>query len=701
MLDKGIQSMDEREHAKYPHCATVFQLTEVQSMIVRIAISLVVLLLGTSQATKVTVDDLMKLRFIADVSLSPDGQRVAYVVSTPDIERGEHLPVLYLVPANGGKATRLTYSTRIFNQPLPQPRLRWSPDGSMLSFIGWVGDKPQVLAMSSSGGEFFPLTTAEDGVALYEWSPDGKRIAFVAPDPLAPEILEKKKKKSYVIHVDREDRPPRLWVQDVEGGTPKPLSSREQVVVDFAWSPDGSTICYSASQRKGFYAKYNTKLYTVPSSGGKASAFLDRAGTNRTPAYSPDGKWIAFISTGGYEGMIAAQDLYIIAADGRRESIRNLTREREAWIGEFVWSHDGRSIFYITTEETQSGAHMFEQPINRVWLDSGKIENLTPGRVVNYSVTLSKDGSRIAYRSVKPRTMGDVAVMELPGEKPRFITEVNPQLRNFELGNLEPISWKSFDGKEIWGLLLTPPGYRPGTRIPLVVYCHGGPIGGYTYGIFPQFMHIPGQVDPYPVEAMASAGMAILLPMPRGGSGYGTAGFREIVGSWGEKDYKDIMAGVDHVIEMGIADPERLGVMGASYGGFMTSWIVTHTDRFRAASTACSVNDLMQLYYLSDAGEVLVEYFGLPWEAAESLIQHSPIAFVRNITTPLLIQHGENDLRVPVAQAWILYRAMKALNKTVEFDLYPRGGHVNFEPPLEREYMRRNLEWFARWLINR
>jgi dipeptidyl aminopeptidase/acylaminoacyl peptidase len=261
------------------------------------------------------------------------------------------------------------------------------------------------------------------------------------------------------------------------------------------------------------------------------------------------------------------------------------------------------------------------------------------------------------------------------------------------------VRWTSFDGKEIWGLLLTPPGYQPGTRIPLVVYCHGGPIGGYTYGIFPQFMHRPGQVDPYPVEAMASNGMAILFPMPRGGSGYGIAGFKSIIKAWGEPDYKDIMAGVDWAVKEGIADPDRLGVMGASYGGFMTSWIVTQTDRFKAASTAASVNDLVQEYYLSDAGDFIVEYFGTPWEAAEVLAKHSPITFAANVKTPLLIQHGESDNRVPLGQARAFYKALKAQHKTVEFDIYPRGGHVNYEPPLEREYMLRNLEWFKKWLL--
>ena len=420
---------------------------------------------------------------------------------------------------------------------------------------------------------------------------------------------------------------------------------------------------------------------------------------NRAPQFSPDGKWVAFISTGGYDGMVAAEDLHIVAADGRLETIRNLTGAREAWVGQFAWAPDSCSIFFIPHEQTAgTGDLMFEQPINRVFVDSSRIVLVTPPRTINYSPSLSSDGRYLAYKSVESRTMGDVYLTDLTDGRASRLTEINSELRSLELGELRAVHWKSFDGKEIWGLLLTPSGYKPGQRIPLVVYCHGGPIGGFTYGIFPQFMHIPGQVDPYPSEAMASAGMAILFPMPRGGSGYGTAGFRSIIKSWGEADYKDIMAGVDAMIGQGLADPERLGVMGASYGGYMTSWIVTQTSRFKAASTGASVNDLAQEYYLSDAGDFIVEYFGLPWEAGELLAAHSPITHVKNVETPLLIQHGENDHRVPLSQAQAFSKALKGLKKTVEFEIFPRGGHVNFEPPLEREYMRRNLEWFVRWL---
>ena len=186
--------------------------------------------------------------------------------------------------------------------------------------------------------------------------------------------------------------------------------------------------------------------------------------------------------------------------------------------------------------------------------------------------------------------------------------------------------------------------------------------------------------------------------MPRGGSGYGEAGHRAIIDAWGEADYKDIVAGVDHLIARGIADPNRLGVMGASYGGFMTNWIVTQTDRFKAAASAASISDLNDMYYLSDSADVMAEYFKKPWENRASYSAHSPLTFVEKVTTPLLIQHGERDVRVPIANALKFYRALKALGKTVEYDFYPGGGHVYYEPAQQQESMRRALEWFTRWI---
>ncbi len=503
-----------------------------------------------------------------------------------------------------------------------------------------------------------------------------------------------------MVEVDRNERAPRIWIQEAGGGPARALTPKEQFVAGLTWSPDGTTVAYAASPMGGFNSQFNTRLYAIPAAGGEPRAVVDRPGMNTSPQYSPDGRWIGFISTDGVAEMVSTWGLHAAPAGGGG-GIRNLSRETGNWVGEFAWSPDSRSILLVPNEGTaQRGAGMFEQPIFRATIETGRTERVTQGPTVNYSVSLSRDGKRMAYRSVEALTMGDVYVQDLgTAAKPTKITDVNPELRELALGELKPIHWRSFDGMDIWGLVLTPPGYDGTKRVPLLVYCHGGPIGGFTYGLFPQFMHNVPQVDIYPTQAMASAGMAVFFPMPRGGSGYGLEGFRMIKNAWGEGDYKDIMAGVDHLIAQGVADPDRLGVMGGSYGGYMTNWIVTQTGRFKAASTMCSVSDIADLYFLSDAGDFTVEYFGDPMKEASSYAAHSPITHVARVTTPLLIQHGENDRRVPIMQAHKFYKALKKLDKNVEMQIFPRGGHVLSEPAQQREIMRRNLAWFQKWLV--
>jgi len=658
------------------------------------------LLLASSAAAAapprpVTVDDLMRLRSINDVRISPDGTQVAYVVSQPSFEKDEHEAVLYRVASSGGAPLRLTYGTRIFNRPRPNPRLRWSPDGTRISFLGFVGELPQVMALDVRGGDARVLTASPQGVSDYEWSPDASRLAFLAPDPPPAEEERKRKDKSFVVEVDRQDRPTRVFVQDVAGGAPRAVSAPIHFAASFDWSPDGSTIAYAASLKGAFSGQFHTRIYAVPARGGEPRPIVDRDSMNVQPRWSPDGKHIAFVSSGEKPEMVSIWGLYLAPADGGDpKQIRSLGAD--AWAAEFTWAPDSRSLVLIASDSpAQRGARMFEQPLQRFWLD-GRREDLVPGPRVNYSPSFSRDGKRLAFRSTDPRSMGDVTVLDLPGGAPRTLTAVNPELKQLALAEQKAVHWTSFDGMEIWGLLITPPG--PAKRLPLVVYVHGGPNGSITYGLFPQFMHSIGQVEPYPVEAMASAGMAVLMPMPRGGQGYGLRGLHGIDNAWGEGDFKDIMAGVDFLIEDGLADPDRLGVMGASYGGYMTDWIVTQTSRFRAASAMCSISDIADLYYLSDAGDITRAYFGFPWEAPEAYAKHSAISHVTQVKTPLLIQHGENDRRVPIMQAQKFYKALKELGKTVEMEIYPRGGHVIYEPDLQREIMQRNLAWFTRWL---
>lgn len=642
---------------------------------------------------KVTIDDLMALQTINDVRISPAGDRVAYTVSTPSVERNAHEPALFIVSATGGTPKRVAATYQIFTPALPAPRLRWLPDGKTVSVLVQGQGGPQVATINPDNDNVTIITSAPTGVSGYEWSPDGRFVAYLSRDAAGPAPIANK--------VGSNPPATRLWVQPLgDKAAPRVLTPTDRFVDGMAWAPDSTEIAYAFAPFSGFLAPYSTKIFAAPINGGTARPIIDRPGMNVSPQYSPDGKRLSFITTSERTGLIAPRGLAVADAAAPNANIRAYPMNG-AWIAEILWTPDSESVLVTMNEGTfATRAQMFEMPIVKVSLADGKAERLGSDATVEYSMSLSRDGRTLAYREVQARTMGDVVVMDVASRRVQRLTTVNPQLKDLALGELKAISWKSFDGMEIWGLLLTPPGYEGRTRLPLLVYCHGGPIGGVTLGLFPQFMHVPGQIDPYPTEAFASAGYAVLFPMPRGGSGYGEAGHRMIINDWGGPDYKDIMAGVDHLIAQGIVDADRLGVMGASYGGYMTNWIVTQTGRFKAAAAGASIADLADLYYLTDAGDVMAEYYKLPWENPEGYKRSSPLTHAANVTTPILISHGDRDPRVPLASAQKFFRALQAHGKIAEMDIYPGGGHVFYQPKQQRAVMTRNFEWMRKWIKN-
>jgi len=481
-----------------------------------------------AQPRSFTLDDEMKLRTIVDVKISPDGQQVAYVVSTPNLDKNQHEGALYLADNVGRASARpvglkpdlhLAEKLRIFNTPVPAPRLRWSPDGTMLSLLAFAGDKPQIFAIPISGGEPRALTEASEGVSGFEWSPNGKSIAYLTRDPTT---------KPLVIHADAPDHPTRIAVRSIDSGPARTLTPTSHYVDSFSWAPDGSEIVYAAASRSGFTSQYDTHIYAIDVEGrGPPRQIVDRPGMNSKPQYSPDGKSIAFVSSNGLTDIMATRSLDVVPARGGQS--RRLLKD-DAWVYEFAWARDSKSIYLEPNDGAfASREHMFEQPIIRVWLDGGRVDRVIPGETVDYSLSLSADGRRLAYRAVEGRTMGDIFVLDTTTGRSTKLTDINPQLHDLALGDLKSVKWRSFDDMEIWGLLLTPPGWRAGQKLPMLVYVHGGPGGGFTHGLFPQFMHTVGQIDPYPTEALASSGFAILFPMPRGGAGYGEAGQRAIV----------------------------------------------------------------------------------------------------------------------------------------------------------------------------
>ena len=308
----------------------------------------------------------------------------------------------------------------------------------------------------------------------------------------------------------------------------------------------------------------------------------------------------------------------------------------------------------------------------------------------------------MALGILDPTTPTEIYVTPTASYRPTRLTRSNPLLDSLSLGQMEPIRWKSKDGKEIEGILVKPVGFQQGRRYPLLTYVHGGPSGVFTLGFEPQLgsAPVPVQAGPYPIQVFAGMGYAVFMPNPRGSSGYGKAFRKANFKDWGYGDFQDIMTGIDHLVATGIADGSQLGIMGWSYGGYMTAWTISQTNRFKAASVGAGMPNLFSLHGNTDIPNALsAEYFGAtPWKDREVYQRSSAIYFADNIRTPTLIQHGEKDDRVQLSQAWELYRALEVNDVPREFAVYPRQGHLIIEPKQQKDMLARNLRWFTKWV---
>ncbi len=641
----------------------------------------------------------MKVRHITETAVAPDGPSVLYVVSVADLKQRRYNTDIWIVPAAGGPTRKLT------NGPGQDDSPRWSPDGKTVAFLSDRDGKPQVWLISPGGGEARKLTDSKTPVREFAWSPDGKQLAYVAREPDTEAEEQQKRDKAEVRLVGQNHKPDRLSLIAPAGGRPRQLVGGKDSILHFDWSPDGRQIVYSVAPTRRFEDQFQTDLFVVAVEGPKAShgkvrPLVRREGMDTRPQWSADGKWVAFVSSDGKFDWVGNTYLCVVPAAGGAP--RNVSREYDGVIsaaapGGFGWAHDSQGLYFLADE--RAGRRLFA-----VSLAGDAVKPVKTPLPVLDQLSFCPSTREVAFLAEDPATPREVYLGFLGGDqlrKPSRLTTTNPQLKHVALGQVETIRWKSFDGMEIEGLLIKPVGYKKGVRYPLLTYIHGGPALQFARGFS---VYPPGrpQASRYPVHVLAGEGYAIFCPNPRGSNGYG-AKFRQAnLLDWGGGDFRDIMAGVGVLIDEGIADPQRLGVMGWSYGGYLTSWAITQTDRFKAASTGAGVSNLVSAYGQTDIPAFVERYFGgLPWAERERYAKHSPVTFAGKIKTPTLIQHGEKDERVPLAQSQELYAALKRNGVPVEFVVYPRQGHNPTEPQLQVDVLSRNVEWFNRWLKKR
>ena len=651
--------------------------------------------------SKWTAEKMMQYKNITDTNISPDGKYIVYVVRAPMMEgeKSEYNSQIWVTASDGSFDLQYTRGEKSSTAP------QFSPDGKQIAFLSnRVEDKDQVFVMRLMGGEPEKISEAKTGVSSFKWSPDGVHIAYLMKDPETKEEEKMKKEKNDVILIDKNYKYNHLYTVSVSADKTgkrsiKQLTSGAYHVNGFDWSPDGSTIAFSfAPNPKINDAGLESDISIAPADSGKITSLVKRSGVDVSPLYSPDGKWIAFQSTGGRPERVGLSDVYKVAASGGEPIELQKTPDRNANIVD--WAQDGSYLF--VSENYKTSAVLLALPSNKdvkalkgdylAYSDS-KLPILTSLKGSSSAFSVSKSGNRMSYAFEDVNTPREVFTSGLKGEGNKKVSGINANFNPPPLGKTELISWKSKDGLMIEGLLTYPVDYEKGKKYPIVLQIQGGPAGVFSQS----YTGAPGI---YMTQYFAQKGFVVLRPNPRGSSGYGKDFRYSNVKDWGFGDYQDLMTGVDYVLDMGIAEGSKQFVMGWSYGGYMTSWVVTQTNRFKAASMGAGLPNLVSMVTTTDIPDYLVAHAGGKefWEDYAEYEKHSAIYQIKNVTTPTQVIHGANDLRVPLTQGQEFYTALLRKGVDTEMIVYPRTPHGPQEPKLLMDVSPRIMTWFEKYL---
>jgi dipeptidyl aminopeptidase/acylaminoacyl peptidase len=646
-----------------------------------------------------TPQDITRIRFLSDPQLSPDGRRVAFIVTTLSEDQDEYLSNIWLVDTAGGAPRRFTTGPKRDTAP------RWSPDGSRLAFVSErvPKQKAQLYVMPADGGEPMRLTDLRNGVTHPVWSPDSTRLAFVSrvggwQEP-EDEAERQKSKPARVITALKYkynsegfiyDRRPHIFVVSADGGPPQQLTDGDFADGDPAWAPDGSALAFTSARHEDRDYDNAADVWLIPATGGEPQRLTDTAGPVSLPVFAPDGRTIAFLGHRYRHDAGRNMRVFTVPVAGGLPTC--LTPDLDRTCLPFFssiapqWSADGAWITFAVEDQG-------DVPIYRVRAAGDLMpERLITGERQVTGLSRSQDGSQYAFTAADPVSPPEVFLCHADGTGEQQLTDLNREWKA-EVALARPERWRyERAGCTLDCWVMQPYGYEPGQRYPALLHIHGGPHTQYGHNFFDEF------------QVYAGAGYAVIYINPRGSQGYGEAFTRAVHGDWGGGDFADIMAGLDVALsQCPFIDPERLGIMGGSYGGFLTSWTVGHTNRFKAACSERAVNNLYTLFGTSDIGASFLEAQtgALPWDNMQWYIDHSPLTYAKNITTPLLILHAEDDLRCGIEQAEQLFTALKRQRKEVLFVRFPDETHEmsrSGKPRHRLERFRYILDWFAKYL---
>ena len=645
-------------------------------------ISVVILISGTAQDTgkKRITNDSFKLPQWGGYRLSPDNSRVAFTKRERD-EKGELTPAhIFIYDLSTRRTMQLTNSDK------GESGIRWLSDNQILFRSDRDGES-KWWTISLYGGEGGALFEDEDARNSGTLSKGFKKVVY-------NKRTERPDKKEWDEKVETkddgyyDDLPPdtfnHIWVYDSETKEHKQITEGEFSNTGGAWSQDGEWIAFS-SNRTGTRTNdprpsNDSNIWIVSAAGGSPRQLTNNPGPDRGPAFSPDGGLIAYTGSIHENSNADQSDVWVIPFGGGTAT--NLTESFDYSCSGPFWSPDGTALFF--TASVGLSSHLY-----RVSPDGGEISMVLPDNEYVYGgSSLSEDGTKWIFTGSSLYETNEVFLADADGGNIRNILSPNNHLGEFEIARSETLTWKGADDWDIEGILTYPLGYEEGKSYPLILQVHGGPHGRYS-----KSFNSGSQI-------WAAREYAVLRSNPRGSSGRTYEFSNANVMDWGGKDFIDIMKGVDHVIEMGVADPELMVVMGGSYGGFMTFWTVTQTNRFKAAIGHAGISDWYSFFGQTDIPNLLNYGFGgLPTYQKEVYEKYSPIEYAANVTTPLLITHGESDRRVPISQAEQYFVTLRKLGKDVKFLRYPREGHGIREQAHRKHLEQEQVKWFQKYLF--
>ncbi len=642
-----------------------------------------------------TIDDVMALKRVANPKISPDGQWVAYTVTTTDMEANKASTRLWIVSSDGSKTLPMTLKSDSVSNP------HWSPDGTYLAFTASRGGddaKSQVWTLNMMGGEAEQYTHVDQGVSDYRWAPDGQSMVLVIRDKSPRQLAEEKAKKTgeklppdpYVINRRQfkrdyvgylDETRTHLYHYAKGDEAPRQLTFGPYDDSDPQWSPDGEKIAFVGNRTDDPDSNDNSDIWIVDLGASEADQrlrqFTKNVGPDRSPAWSQDGKTIAYVTVTRPDIIwYATNHLAYRMVSGGEAVVMTTSLDRN--VSNPVFAPDHETVYF---ELEDAGTNQ----LAKINMKSRQVERVFQQQASLQRLDMNAAGQMVALID-RPGQTANVSLINQDGVETR-LTKINDDLlAGKKLASVEKLTFNSKDGTPVDGFLYLPAGHQNGQMHPTILRLHGGPVSQFDYGF-----------DAY-AQLYAAHGYAVLMPNPRGSSGYGQNFSVALWQKWGVRDFEDVMAGIDHLIEKGIADPDKLGVGGWSYGGMLTNYVITKSTRFKAAVSGAS-----EVLYRANYG---VDHYqrhweaalGLPWDTARAWEAISPFNDVAKVTTPTLVMGGQEDWNVPVMNSEQLYQALRRVGVETQLVVYPGEHHGFRKPNFIKDRYERFLNWYDRYL---